>query len=352
MLREGDWVIHDGLQSTRRRVEDMQPSLVVLVGDVMLDRYIYGYANNLNPRAPVPVLKETHREQGAGAAAHVARGLHSLQMEVALFGVVADDEAGQDVIEALEEVGISSDGVALLEDWRTTVKTRFIASRESLIANKQMMLRLDEEAGVDVPGNVAELLCNQAIERMSSAKALVISDYGKGVVNDETAQKMIEAASEAGIPVICDPKLTGLHRTSGADVVLFESRGLELMRRRLSKSTPDEAAEELVNEYGWGSLVVLGGQNGLDLYNSEGENIHVDCTLLSPNQQIGLIDAAAVAAVASRILSLSYIDMAHLINAACECILQAQGAEHFAIDRRELCTRLDEIAWAMQISQR
>jgi len=352
MLEEGDWAIHDGLQRTRRLVENMEPSLVVLVGDVMLDRYIYGYANNLNPRAPVPVLKETHREQGAGAAAHVARGLHSLQMEVATYGVVAADEAGQDVIEALEEVGISSDGVALLEDWRTTVKTRFIASRESLIANKQMMLRLDEEAGTDVPDEVADLLCEQAIERLSSAKALVISDYGKGVVNDETAKKLIDAASKTGIPVVCDPKLTGLHRTRGADVVLFESRGLELMRRRLSKSTPEEAAEELVAEYGWGALVVLGGQTGLDLYSSEGENIHVDCTLPSPSQQIGLIDAAVVAAIASRILSLTDVDMAHLINAACECILEAEDADHFAIDRRELCTRIDEIAWAMQISQR
>ena len=90
MLGEDGWAIHDGLQSARRSVENMAPSLVVLVGDVMLDRYIYGYANNLNRRSPVPVLKETHREQGAGAAAHVARGLHSLQLEVAMFGVVAD----------------------------------------------------------------------------------------------------------------------------------------------------------------------------------------------------------------------------------------------------------------------
>ena len=351
-MDEGDWGIHDGLQNTRRRVENMVPSLVVLVGDVMLDRFIYGYANNLNPRAPVPVLKETHREQGAGAAAHVARGLTSLQHKVSIFGVVGDDEAGADVIEALEEAGIKSDGVAVLENWRTTVKTRFIASRESLIANKQMMLRVDEEALDDVSSEVAELLANQASELLPKAGALVISDYGKGVVNDATAESLIQQAKAAGVPVICDPKLTGLHRTKGADVVIFESRGLELMRRRLSKSNEEEAAWELVEEHGWDSLLVLGGENGVDLYKSGQEHIHVSCTLLEPRQQIGLIDAAVVAVVAARALSLSDLDMAHLANAACECILQAEDAAHFAIDRKTLCTRLDEVAWSMQISQR
>jgi len=352
MLGEDGWAIHDGLQNARKSVENMAPSLIVLVGDVMLDRYIYGYANNLNPRAPVPVLKETHREQGAGAAAHVARGLHSLQLEVALFGVVADDEAGGDVVDALEEVGISADGIVVLEDWRTTVKTRFIASRESLIENKQMMLRVDEEANSEIPEQVANILSTSASSRLVDAKGLVLSDYGKGAVNDETAKSLMAKAKEIGVPVICDPKLTGLHRTRGADAVIFESRGLELMRRRLFKATADEAAAELVEEHGWGALLVLGGQNGVDMYKQDGSHLHVGCSLPSPRQQIGLIDAAAVAVVVSHILNLSDLDMAHLVNAACECILQAEDAEHFAIDRRTLCTRLDEIAWSMQISQR
>ena len=124
------------------------------------------------------------------------------------------------------------------------------------------------------------------------------------------------------------------------------------MRRRLSKSTEEDAAWELVEEHGWDSLLVLGGQNGVDLYKSGQEHIHVSCTLLEPRQQIGLIDAAVVAVVAARALSLSDLDMAHLANAACECILQAEDAAHFAIDRKTLCTRLDEVAWSMQISQR
>ena len=351
-MDEAEWVIHDGLQATREQVEDMAPSLVILVGDVMLDRYIYGYANNLNPRAPVPVLKETHREQGAGAAAHVARGLHSLNLEVSLSGAVGDDKSGQDLMEVLEEGGVSANGIAVIEDWVTTVKTRLIASRESLISNKQMMLRWDQEASEDVPEEVASLLAQQAIEGLADAGALVISDYGKGVVNDETAEILISTAKAMSTPVICDPKLTGLHRTEGADAVLFESRGLELMRRRLGESTSALAAARLVQEYQWKALIVLGGQNGVQIYNDEGEVINVECTLTSPKQQIGLIDAAVVAVVAARILRLSDADMANLVNAASECILQAEDAEHFALDRKTLCTRLDETAWNMQVSQR
>ena len=96
-------------------------------------------ANNLNSRAPVPVLRETSREEDVGAAAHVARGLRSMGMESHLFGVVGDDGAGLSIIESLEAEGVTTHGIAIIEDrTTTTVKTRMLASRESLIREEQL----------------------------------------------------------------------------------------------------------------------------------------------------------------------------------------------------------------------
>ena len=102
-MTDEEAVLHDTLSKLKTHLRSNESSKIVLIGDVMMDCYIHGYANNLNSRAPVPVLRETAREEDVGAAAHVARGLRSMGMESHLFGVVGDDNAGLSIIESLEE---------------------------------------------------------------------------------------------------------------------------------------------------------------------------------------------------------------------------------------------------------
>ena len=135
---------HDRLVNLQTKIKNLSGN-IVLVGDIMLDRYIHGYANNLNSRAPVPVLKETHRYEDVGAAAHVARGLENIGLDAILFGVVGDDESGQKILDDLEKEEVECDGIAIIEDRTTTVKTRLIAGREYLISSQQLVLRWDIE---------------------------------------------------------------------------------------------------------------------------------------------------------------------------------------------------------------
>ena len=93
-MTDEEAMLHDTLSELKRQLRSSESGKIVLIGDVMMDCYIHGYANNLNSRAPVPVLRETSREEDVGAAAHVARGLRSMGMESHLFGVVGDDHAG------------------------------------------------------------------------------------------------------------------------------------------------------------------------------------------------------------------------------------------------------------------
>ena len=124
---------HDRLMNLQKQIENLSGE-VVLIGDIMLDRYIHGYATTPNSRAPVPVLKETHRHDDVGAAAHVARGLENIGLDAILFGVVGDDQPGGTIIDALEDERADCDGIAIIEDRITTVKTRLIAGREYLIS--------------------------------------------------------------------------------------------------------------------------------------------------------------------------------------------------------------------------
>ena len=97
---------------------------------------------------------------------------------------------------------------------------------------------------------------------------MIISDYGHGVVNDEGAKRLIQRAKKE-IPVIYDPKLTGLHRTHEVDWVIFQSRGLELVRRRINAEDSADCARKLLDEYHWGHLMVLGGADGVTVYTND-----------------------------------------------------------------------------------
>ena len=340
---------HDRLVNLQTRIKNMSGD-IVLVGDIMLDRYIHGYANNLNSRAPVPVLKETHRHEDVGAAAHVARGLENIGLDAILFGVVGNDLSGESIIESLEEEEVECDGIAIIEDRTTTVKTRLIAGREYLISNQQLVLRWDIEDDTPIDSEAHSTIMDQAVARIANADVLIISDYGQGVVTDEGAARLINAAKVAEVPVICDPKLTGLHRTVGADWVIFQTRGLDLMAKRMACNDSSEAAKALITENNWGNLMVLQGENGVTVYTNDGNVISAPCTLSEPRGMIGIIDAAGVAVAAGVNLGLAVADIAHLANAACECIMGS--TQNFTLTSDDLANRLGEVAWSLQISQR
>jgi rfaE bifunctional protein kinase chain/domain len=340
---------HDRLVSLQDNVKSLSGN-VVLVGDIMLDRYIHGYANDLNSRAPVPVLKETARYDDVGAAAHVARGLGNIGLDATLFGVVGGDLSGETIISALESEQVNCSGIVSIDDRITTVKTRLIAGREYLISNQQLLLRWDIEDDTQINAEVLRSLTDKAVKEIPNADVLIISDYGQGVITDENALRLINSAKLAKVPVICDPKLTGLHRTFGADWVIFQTRGLDLMAKRLACNDSSEAAKLLIKENQWGNLMVVQGENGVTVYTNEEDVISVPCTLSEPRGVIGIIDAAAVAVAAGVNLGISVKDIAHLANAACECIMS--GTQNFTLTARDLAHRLGEIAWSLQISQR
>ena len=117
---------------------------------------------------------------------------------------------------------------------------------------------------------------------------MVISDYDKGVVTIEESLKLISKANKIGIPVIVDPKLTGLEKSRGASVVIFEKRGMSLLARRIGLGL-EEAAQNMLIEYSWEGILVLGGINGVQLYQRDSDSILIPCMAPAAEQQIGML---------------------------------------------------------------
>ena len=339
------------LKELRSLLDEMESSKVTLIGDIMLDRYHHGYSNRLISTAPVPVLKILRSEESPGAAAHIARGLNSLGLNVSIFSSVGDDREGDFIKSKFLSDGISIDGIETVENRQTLTKIRFFGSRQSLLEKTQILLQADREALEDLDIQVSNHLVEKTLESIPDSCALVISDYDKGVLTDEGAQRLIDCARKFSIPSIVDPKLTGLERSRGATVVLFEIRGLDLLRRRLMLESAEEAAFSLIKTYDWDSMIVLGGVDGVTLYEANGDIDFIPCSAPSPSQQIGLHDAAATALATALGNNFSMSSAVVLAAAACECVLSAEASHEF-VNRRTLGLWLDELSWQLQISDR
>ena len=341
----------EALRRLSNTLQSSENDKVILVGDVMLDRYHHGFANNLNSTAPVPVLKIFRTEENAGAAAHIAQSLSSLGISVSLHAVVGSDREGIAITNSLEDLGVETSGLEAIEDHSTLVKTRFFASRESLLDRPQIILQADREDSEGIPESVSDRICNRALDAMSGSIALVISDYDKGVITRESARQLIEEANRLNIPVIMDPKLTGLDRSGNSSIVIFERRGLDLLRRRMGLDDAYSTTKSLMEEYRWGAVLILGGNVGVTLFHSDGRQVFSPTSIMNPRQQIGLHDAAASALSFALGNGHDLIDASILAGAACDCILASPHGES-VLTREALTLRVDEILWQMKLSDR
>lgn len=194
---------------------------VACVGDVMLDRYVTGEVERISPEAPIPVLRRTGERSVPGAAANVARNVAALGGRVWLAGTVGDDAAGRE-LEALlaADPGIETDFV-WVHHRPTTVKTRFVAGR-------QQLLRLDEERVDFSDFGVGP----DTQRRLTGARAILVSDYGKGEVTDRLLATVLEAGQRGRAPVIVDPKSTDFARYGAVDLIKPNACELAAATRR------------------------------------------------------------------------------------------------------------------------
>ena len=245
------------LERIRNLLETTPDTHITLVGDVMLDRFVTGEADTLATTAPAPALRVVHTNQSPGASAHIAQSLNGFGTNTRFHSAIGNDDAGQSIIDILNEMGIDTSKILRINEQSTLVKTRYIASRRGLLDRRQMLLQTDSGGKSPLTEDDYNIILQSAIGDLNGAGALIISDYDNGVVSDNVASTLINEANSNDIHTIIDPKLSSLGKAMNADIALFEMRGIELIMKRQLLSTLEETRTHLFNTYGLKAMLVI-----------------------------------------------------------------------------------------------
>jgi D-beta-D-heptose 7-phosphate kinase/D-beta-D-heptose 1-phosphate adenosyltransferase len=292
---------------------------VLVVGDVMLDRYIYGQVERISPEAPVPILTIDREIAMPGGAGNVVRNLTALGAAVAFISVVGDDQAGSDL------TGLIG-GQPNVEPWLlvqggriTTVKVRYLSSG-------QQLLRADREESSPIQPRLAERMVRIARDAMAATSVTVLSDYQKGLLAGEVPTQLIAAAREAGRPVIVDPKGPDYSRYSGADIImpnrvdLAEATGMRVD----SEAAIVAAATALRQRHGFGAVVVTRGNDGMTLLDDSGAR-HFPAEAAEVYDVAGAGDTAAATMAAGLAARLPLAVAVRLANIAAGVVVGKVG---------------------------
>ena len=292
---------------------------VLVVGDLMLDRYLWGQAQRISPEAPVPVVHLTRRTQTAGGAANVARNLSALGLEVQLAGVTGDDEGRAALLAALTADGVQTQAVGLARDRATTVKTR-------VIGNHQQMLRIDEESSRPLAPGDESALWEAILPLLPGAGALVLSDYAKGVLTDSLCQRLLAAARAQGLPVLVDPKGRDFAKYAGASLITPNRAELALTTGvpREDLAGLLQAAASLRGELDLGLLVLTLSELGLALVDGSGTR-RIPALAREVFDISGAGDTVIATFAAGLAAGLGASDTAHLANLAAGVVVGKVG---------------------------
>lgn len=277
---------------------------VLVIGDIMLDRYWFGEVERISPEAPVPVVRVARREDRLGGAANVARNIVALGAHASLLGVVGSDEAGGKVRDLAREAGINSCLIADA-DTPTTLKMR-------VMGRQQQLLRVDFEEG---PGaSSLEKLENQAKQLIAQHDMVVLSDYAKGALAQ--VESLIVAARAAGVPVLVDPKGHLYRRYRGATMITpNRSEMQEAVGRWHDENELESRAQKLRTELDLEALLVTRSEQGMTLFTEMGRQ-HTDAHAHEVFDVSGAGDTVLAALAVTRAAGLEWHDAVQWANRA------------------------------------
>jgi D-beta-D-heptose 7-phosphate kinase/D-beta-D-heptose 1-phosphate adenosyltransferase len=232
---------------------------VVVVGDVMLDRFLFGRVSRISPEAPVPVVVHDHDEYRLGGAGNVAHNIVALGGRAVLAGLAGDDEDGRSMAAEMIARGVQPSALVTVANRRTTTKVRVVTSRNQQVA------RIDYEADGEVDAVTEDGLMTVVDQYLDGAGVLLVSDYQKGVISRRLMAHLVARAHERGVPLLVDPKVPHLDFYRGATLVTPNHPEAEVASGQRIRTLDDarEAASTIVARAGVGGVLITLGERGM-----------------------------------------------------------------------------------------
>jgi D-beta-D-heptose 7-phosphate kinase/D-beta-D-heptose 1-phosphate adenosyltransferase len=313
---------------------------LLVVGDLILDRFIWGSVERISPEAPVPVLRVNSENFRLGGAANVVHNIRSLGARVTACGVVGQDEAGRRLLGELKKIGSSSGRIVVARGFPTTQKTRVIAS-----PRHQQIVRLDRENDREMDRRWLRDLRESVRRHAPACDGIVVSDYGKGVVHPELLEVIAELAEQKGLMCVMDPKKENFKYYRNATLVTPNKEeasvasGIEI-RDDVSLRA---AGEKLLTLWQARAVLITRGPEGMSLYRRDGASGHFPTAAKEVFDVTGAGDtvvATCALALASRA---AYEEAAILANLAAGIVVGEVGTA--AVTSAQLKTVIQADSW-------
>jgi D-beta-D-heptose 7-phosphate kinase/D-beta-D-heptose 1-phosphate adenosyltransferase len=234
---------------------------VGVLGDLMLDRYLWGTASRLSPEAAVPVVDFAGQTDWLGGAGNVAANLAALGARVEAFGVIGEDPEGEALRNCLRAAGVGDKGVPSERGRITTLKTRVIARHHQIV-------RIDREREESLRSETEEKLLHSLFTSLRHLDALVLSDYDKGLITDALADRALSAAHQLKVPVFVKPKTSRLYAYRGARAIVCNAKeaGFFVRRPLAEEKSFEEAGRALLAHFGCTAVVITRTEKGMSIF--------------------------------------------------------------------------------------
>jgi D-glycero-beta-D-manno-heptose-7-phosphate kinase len=249
-----------------RIIGGFKDKTIIVVGDVMVDEFIWGKVARISPEAPVPVVEVSHETYRLGGAANVTSNIRALEGRPVTLGVIGVDRAADRLLELFDQSGIDAWGLQR-DDRPTTLKTR-------IVAHNQQVVRTDRESRKPLATTINDALASAFTQRLSSAHAVIISDYDKGVINRELLSLLLPRARTAGVPVFLDPKVDHADYYTPITVITPNQREAELLTGLAIRDdrSLEDAGQRLINKFECEYALITRGEEGMSLFNTFGSH--------------------------------------------------------------------------------
>ena len=314
--------------------EKSMRSNILVVGDVMLDKYYSGEVMRISPEAPVPITHVTGTRETLGGAANVAHNLALLGTNVSIAGYVGDDAHCKSLLEKFAARGIDHAGL-VHTDRPTTTKIR-------IIGGHQQMLRLDFEDASPIDGDYAKQYLDYIEKKLNeSMDCVIISDYGKGACTEFACQHIIRAAHDHGVPVIVDPKGAQWLKYKDVDYITPNIKEInEILLEPIANEDfeVEKAARYAMRKFGIRNVILTRSSKGLSLVHGD-EIVHIPTKAQEVFDVSGAGDTVIAVFGLALAGGLKPVDGAYLANLAASVVVSKLGT--YAVRREELLQVLD-----------
>jgi rfaE bifunctional protein kinase chain/domain len=268
MIREID--IYANGEVLRRYVDDLSDTKVVVVGDILMDEYVWGDVSRISPEAPVPIVEVKQETKMLGGAANVVNNIASLGGTPILVGVIGDDQTGREIMDIMVQQGLRTDGIIREPGRPTSIKTR-------VVAHNQQVVRFDREERKRLEDGSIERIIDFIRQMEGGYEAIIVADYGKGVISAELMKRLRELLSDSRTLIAVDPKTGNFEFYQGVDVITPNHHEAAAFYRTeiVDEESLVQAGRHMLHELNCRSVLITQGKDGMTLFERNGEISHI-----------------------------------------------------------------------------